>query len=160
MQMKGVHVHVHAHAHAHAHLARVERRRVAARRFSLDVRPAHLRAHRLMHRHRHRHRHGHGHMSMHTHMYMHMHMHANDASPAMQERAATEGWEGNELTNFNQDILVLANPEIANLPGWVIGLVAAGGLAAALSTAAGLLLAIPSAVSHDLINGQWNPRTS
>lgn len=52
----------------------------------------------------------------------------NDASPAMQERAATEGWAGNELTNFNQDILVLANPEIANLPGWVIGLVAAGAL--------------------------------
>ncbi len=84
----------------------------------------------------------------------------NDASAAMQERAATEGWAGNELTNFNQDILVLANPEIANLPGWVIGLVAAGGLAAALSTAAGLLLAISSAVSHDLIKGQWNPGIS
>ncbi|WP_439524998.1 sodium:solute symporter family protein [Marivita sp.] len=84
----------------------------------------------------------------------------NDASPAMQERAATEGWAGNELTNFNQDILVLANPEIANLPGWVIGLVAAGGLAAALSTAAGLLLAISSAVSHDLIKGQLNPSIS
>ena len=84
----------------------------------------------------------------------------NDASPAMQERAATEGWAGNELTNFNRDILVLANPEIANLPGWVIGLVAAGGLAAALSTAAGLLLAISSAVSHDLIKGQLNPSIS
>jgi cation/acetate symporter len=84
----------------------------------------------------------------------------NDANPAMQERAATEGWEGNELTNFNRDILVLANPEIANLPGWVIGLVAAGGLAAALSTAAGLLLAISSAVSHDLIKGQLNPNIS
>ena len=57
-------------------------------------------------------------------------------------------------------ILVLANPEIANLPGWVIGLVAAGGLAAALSTAAGLLLAISSAVSHDLIKGQINPAIS
>lgn len=58
----------------------------------------------------------------------------------------------------NRDILVLANPpEIANLPGWVIGLIAAGGLAAALSTAAGLLLAISSAVSHDLIKGRFNP---
>ena len=84
----------------------------------------------------------------------------NDANPAMQERAAANGWEGNELTNFNRDILVLANPEIANLPGWVIGLVAAGGLAAALSTAAGLLLAISSAVSHDLIKGQLNPNIS
>ncbi len=66
------------------------------------------------------------------------------------------GWEGNELS-VNNDILVLANPEIANLPGWVIGLIAAGGLAAALSTAAGLLLAISSAISHDLIKGAINP---
>jgi cation/acetate symporter len=84
----------------------------------------------------------------------------NDGSAAMQERAAAEGWEGNELTNFNRDILVLANPEIANLPSWVIGLVAAGGLAAALSTAAGLLLAISSAISHDLIRGAINPNIS
>ncbi len=84
----------------------------------------------------------------------------NDASDEMQEKAAEEGWQGNELTNFNRDILVLANPEIANLPSWVIGLVAAGGLAAALSTAAGLLLAISSAVSHDLIKGQINPNIS
>jgi cation/acetate symporter len=84
----------------------------------------------------------------------------NDAAPEMQERAAAAGWEGNELTNFNRDILVLANPEIANLPGWVIGLVAAGGLAAALSTAAGLLLAISSAVSHDLLKGQLTPNMS
>ena len=56
--------------------------------------------------------------------------------------AAERGWEGNELVTFNQDILVLANPEIAQLPGWVIALIAAGGIAAALSTAAGLLLAI------------------
>ncbi len=55
---------------------------------------------------------------------------------------------------------MLANPEIANLPGWVIGLVAAGGLAAALSTAAGLLLAISSAVSHDLIKGAIKPSIS
>ncbi|WP_294609723.1 sodium:solute symporter family protein [Roseovarius sp.] len=84
----------------------------------------------------------------------------NDANTAMQEKAAANGWTGNELTKFNRDILVLANPEIANLPGWVIGLVAAGGLAAALSTAAGLLLAISSAVSHDLIKGQLNPNIS
>src|SRR6056297_1631463 len=84
----------------------------------------------------------------------------NDANAEMQEKAAANGWEGNELTNFNRDILVLANTEIANLPGWVIGLVAAGGLAAALSTAAGLLLAISSAVSHDLIKGQLNPKIS
>ena len=84
----------------------------------------------------------------------------NDGNAEMQEKAAANGWEGNELTNFNRDILVLANPEIANLPGWVIGLVAAGGLAAALSTAAGLLLAISSAVSHDLIKGQFRPDIS
>jgi cation/acetate symporter len=84
----------------------------------------------------------------------------NDRNEDMAAVAAANGWEGNELTNFNQDILVLANPEIANLPGWVIGLVAAGGLAAALSTAAGLLLAISSAVSHDLIKGQLNPSIS
>ncbi|MCV2886768.1 sodium:solute symporter family protein [Ruegeria aquimaris] len=84
----------------------------------------------------------------------------NDKSEAMQAKAAEKGWAGNELTKFNNDILVLANPEIANLPGWVIGLVAAGGLAAALSTAAGLLLAISSAVSHDLIKGSINPSIS
>ncbi len=84
----------------------------------------------------------------------------NDQSNTMAERAAAAGWEGNELTKFDRDILVLANPEIANLPGWVIGLVAAGGLAAALSTAAGLLLAISSAVSHDLIKGAINPNIS
>jgi len=75
------------------------------------------------------------------------------------ERAAEFGWAGNELT-VNPDILVLANPEIANLPGWVIALVAAGGLAAALSTAAGLLLAISSAISHDLIKSALNPKIS
>jgi len=77
-------------------------------------------------------------------------------SPAFESTAQARGWEGNELV-VNRDILVLANPEIANLPGWVIGLIAAGGLAAALSTAAGLLLAISSAVSHDLIKGSINP---
>jgi len=80
-------------------------------------------------------------------------------SPAFAATAAERGWNGNELS-VNNDILVLANPEIANLPGWVVGLIAAGGLAAALSTAAGLLLAISSAVSHDLIKGTINPNIS
>jgi len=62
----------------------------------------------------------------------------------------------NELT-VDKDIMVLANPEIARLPNWVIALVAAGGLAAALSTAAGLLLAIASAISHDLLKGVFKP---
>jgi cation/acetate symporter len=85
----------------------------------------------------------------------------NDKNPDAVAKAEAAGWGGqNELTNFNNDILVLANPEIANLPGWVIGLVAAGGLAAALSTAAGLLLAISSAVSHDLMKGQLTPNMS
>ncbi|MEL7097453.1 MAG: sodium:solute symporter family protein [Pseudomonadota bacterium] len=84
----------------------------------------------------------------------------NDKNAELQEKAAAQGWTGNELTKFNRDILVLANPEIASLPGWVIGLVAAGGLAAALSTAAGLLLAISSAVSHDLLKGQLTPNMS
>jgi len=84
----------------------------------------------------------------------------NDGNEEMAAVAAASGWTGNELTKFNRDILVLANPEIANLPGWVISLVAAGGLAAALSTAAGLLLAISSAVSHDLIKGQLMPNIS
>ena len=67
-----------------------------------------------------------------------------------------QGFQGNEL-DVNRDIMVLANPEIAELPPWVIGLIAAGGLAAALSTAAGLLLAISSAVSHDLFKRQFKP---
>ncbi|PKM25559.1 MAG: cation acetate symporter [Gammaproteobacteria bacterium HGW-Gammaproteobacteria-13] len=83
----------------------------------------------------------------------------NDAAPAFTPTAETRGWKGNELT-VNNDILVLANPEIANLPGWVIGLIAAGAIAAALSTAAGLLLAISSAVSHDLIKNMINPKIS
>jgi cation/acetate symporter len=84
----------------------------------------------------------------------------NDRNETFAARAAEEwGWEGNELT-INQDILVLANPEIAQLPNWVVALVAAGGLAAALSTAAGLLLAISSAISHDLIKSIINPSIS
>ena len=83
----------------------------------------------------------------------------NDKSEAFAAQAAERGWAGSELS-VNRDILVLANPEIARLPGWVIALVAAGGLAAALSTAAGLLLAISSSVSHDLFKGQLTPNIS
>ena len=66
----------------------------------------------------------------------------------------------NEMVKVDNDIMVLANPEIARLPNWVIALVAAGGLAAALSTAAGLLLAISSAISHDLLKGMIAPNIS
>jgi cation/acetate symporter len=65
----------------------------------------------------------------------------------------------NEVT-VDRDIMVLANPEIANLPGWVIALVAAGGVAAALSTAAGLLLVISSAISHDVLKQTLMPNIS
>ena len=66
----------------------------------------------------------------------------------------------NEMVKVDNDIMVLANPAIANLPNWVIALVAAGGLAAALSTAAGLLLAISSSISHDLMKGVLTPDLS
>ena len=78
---------------------------------------------------------------------------------AVIDKANAAGWKGNELT-VNADIIVLANPEIALLPNWVIALVAAGGLAAALSTAAGLLMAISAAVSHDLIKNVFVPDIS
>lgn len=95
----------------------------------------------------------------------------NDANKTFAETAKADyGWNGNELVHIpfgktdkdakngpDNDFLVLANPEIAGLPGWVIALVVAGGLAAALSTAAGLLLAISSAVSHDLLKGILRP---
>lgn len=68
--------------------------------------------------------------------------------------------DANEMVKIDRDIMVLANPEIAKLPNWVIALVAAGGIAAALSTAAGLLLAIASAISHDLLKGVFTPRIS
>jgi len=83
----------------------------------------------------------------------------NDANPDFAPQAADYGWEGNELS-VDRDIMVLANPEIAGLPNWVIALVAAGGIAAALSTAAGLLLVISAAVSHDLIKGIFVPHIS
>jgi cation/acetate symporter len=78
---------------------------------------------------------------------------------AVLDKANAAGWKGNELT-VNADIIVLANPEIAMLPNWVIGLVAAGGLAAALSTAAGLLMAISAAISHDLVKNVFMPEIS
>ena len=80
----------------------------------------------------------------------------NEAFLAAQE---AKGLKGSELT-IDNDIMVLANPEIAQLPNWVIALVAAGALAAALSTAAGLLLVISSSVSHDLIKKMVNPNIS
>ena len=84
----------------------------------------------------------------------------NDQGDTLPPVAEASGAEANELTNFNADILVLANPEIAQLPGWVIALVAAGGMAAALSTAAGLLMAISSAISHDLVKRSFKPDIS
>ena len=84
----------------------------------------------------------------------------NDKNPEMAQKAEGFGWKGNEMTKVDRDIMVLANPEIAALPNWVIAIVVAGGLAAALSTAAGLLLAIASAVSHDVIKGMINPNIS
>jgi len=79
----------------------------------------------------------------------------NDANPEFAAKVEQEyGWKGNELT-VDRDILVLANPEIARLPNWVIALVAAGGIAAALSTAAGLLLVISSSISHDLLKSTF-----
>lgn len=85
----------------------------------------------------------------------------NDKTTNAEAKANAEaaGWKGNELT-VNPDIIVLANPEIALLPNWVIALVAAGGIAAALSTAAGLLLAISAAVSHDLVKSVIRPDLS
>ncbi len=84
----------------------------------------------------------------------------NDENPAFAAQAQAYGWAGNEMVKVDRDIMVLANPEIAGLPNWVIALVAAGGLAAALSTAAGLLLAISSAISHDLLKGMLRPSIS
>ncbi|MEC5164972.1 cation/acetate symporter [Flavobacterium sp. PL11] len=85
----------------------------------------------------------------------------NDASKDETFLAAQEakGNKGSELV-IDKDIMVLANPEIANLPNWVIALVAAGALAAALSTAAGLLLVISASVSHDIIKKMINPNIS
>jgi cation/acetate symporter len=86
----------------------------------------------------------------------------NDKNADFAAKAAgfNPPWKGNEMTKVDNDIMVLANPEIAHLPNWVIALVAAGGLAAALSTAAGLLLAISAAISHDLIKSMIAPNIS
>ncbi len=97
----------------------------------------------------------------------------NTSNKEFASVAENAGWRGNELEHIpfgkeakdakagpDNDIIVLANPEIANLPNWVIALVVAGGLAAALSTAAGLLLAISSAISHDLLKGVFKPDIS
>jgi cation/acetate symporter len=85
----------------------------------------------------------------------------NDQSKdaAFQTRVAEAGWQGNELI-IDRDIIVLANPEIARLPNWIVGLVAAGALAAALSTAAGLLLVISTAFAHDFVKCWANPKIS
>ena len=76
------------------------------------------------------------------------------------ERLIANASAGANELYIDRDIIVLANPEIARLPNWVIALVAAGGLAAALSTAAGLLLVIATSVSHDLIKKQIAPNIS
>jgi cation/acetate symporter len=83
----------------------------------------------------------------------------NDQNAEFAQQASSYGWSGNEL-NVDPDIIVLANPEIARLPQWVIALIAAGGIAAALSTAAGLLLVISASVSHDLLKGVFVPNIS
>ena len=83
----------------------------------------------------------------------------NSKDAAFLAAEAAKGNKGSELT-IDNDIMVLANPEIANLPNWVIALVAAGALAAALSTAAGLLLVISASVSHDIIKKMINPNIS
>lgn len=83
----------------------------------------------------------------------------DDNTSFVNNVAEPRGWEGNELT-VDPDIIVLANPEIAQLPDWVIALVVAGGLAAALSTAAGLLLVISSSISHDLLKKWLKPDIS
>ena len=91
-----------------------------------------------------------------------------DGKPAYsgEKGALGQSMVSNKLTDnknelyVDRDIMVLANPEIANLPAWVVALVAAGGLAAALSTAAGLLLVIASAVSHDLVKNVMAPNIS
>ncbi|MCY3857841.1 MAG: cation acetate symporter [Gammaproteobacteria bacterium] len=83
----------------------------------------------------------------------------NDANEEFVAVADSYGWAGNELT-IDRDILVLANPEIAGLPDWVVAFIAAGAIAAALSTAAGLLLVISAAVSHDLVKSVFNRNMS
>ena len=81
----------------------------------------------------------------------------NDKNAAfVSATAEPSGWKGNELV-VDRDIMVLANPEIAKLPAWVVALVVAGGLASALSTAAGLLLVISTSISHDILKKWLRP---
>jgi len=82
------------------------------------------------------------------------------ARGAHDERMISNASDSKNELYVDRDIMVLANPEIANLPNWVVALVAAGGLAAALSTAAGLLLVISTSISHDLIKKQIKPDIS
>ena len=82
-----------------------------------------------------------------------------NTDPAFIAKSESAGWKGNELT-IDRDIMVLANPEIAQLPNWVVGLVAAGALAAALSTAAGLLLVISTAFAHYFVKCWAKPDIS
>ena len=77
-----------------------------------------------------------------------------------RESSSNEGTSGPNELYIDRDIIVLAHPEIAKLPDWVVALVAAGGLAAALSTAAGLLLVISTAISHDLLKKTLMPKIS
>jgi len=84
---------------------------------------------------------------------------AESTGPSGERVVSNEAADDNPNEVYvDRDIMVLANPEIANLPGWVIALVAAGGLAAALSTAAGLLLVISSSISHDLLKSTFRPQ--
>ena len=84
---------------------------------------------------------------------------AESTGPSGERLVSNEAADDNVNEVYvDRDIMVLANPEIANLPGWVIALVAAGGLAAALSTAAGLLLVISSSISHDLLKSVFRPQ--
>ena len=83
-----------------------------------------------------------------------------ERGPSGERLISNKPTANNNEINVDRDIMVLANPEIANLPGWVIALVAAGGIAAALSTAAGLLLVISSSVSHDLLKKTFLPEIS
>lgn len=83
----------------------------------------------------------------------------DDTNENFNSAAQEYGWNGSELT-IDKDIIVLANPEIAGLPNWVIALIAAGGIAAALSTAAGLLLVISTSISHDLVKSRLGEKLS
>lgn len=80
------------------------------------------------------------------------------AGPNGERLVSNAPTSNNNEIAVDRDIMVLANPEIANLPGWVIALVAAGGVAAALSTAAGLLLVISASISHDLLKKTFRPQ--